>query len=227
MSAKKFSQMRVGFVEIVDGVVHMSCDAVKVGTSPHGGGIGVFAIRDLRAGEIILTEEAPLVSSQKSQRESLHMQLAKRVLQDDAREALLEQMAVIYPRSLDEVSTCRRMCVYKSWRTDNTPVRAYTGTRTRTHAHTHTLSLPPHTPTYDRTCIRACACMHGSVSVCVFYASVLVPVRVSVCSNGCVHGGICGCVRRGERERVCVRVCVCACLCMLVRVCCLCATIDS
>ena len=108
------------------------------------------------------------------------MQLAKRVLQDDAREALLEQMAVIYPRSLDEVSTCRRMCVYKSWRTDNTPVRAYTGTRTRTHAHTHTLSLPPHTPTYDRTCIRACACMHESVSVCVFYASVLVPVLVPV-----------------------------------------------
>ena len=31
------------------------------------------------------------------------MQLAKRVLMDDEREALHEQMAVIYPRSLAEV----------------------------------------------------------------------------------------------------------------------------
>ena len=42
-------------------------------------------------------------SLQKSTRETLHMQLAKRVLNDDACEALLEQMAVIYPRSEDEV----------------------------------------------------------------------------------------------------------------------------
>ena len=153
MSAKKFSQMRVGFVEIVDGVVHMSCDAVKVGTSPHGGGIGVFAIRDLRAGEIILTEEAPLVSSQKSQRESLHMQLAKRVLQDDAREALLEQMAVIYPRSLDEVSTCKRTCVYESIVAHRQHTRTSIHWHAHTHTRTHSLSLsPPRTHPHMPAC---------------------------------------------------------------------------
>ena len=47
----------------------MGGDAVRVGTSSHGGGIGVFAIRDLNAGEIVLEEEAPLVASQKSMRE--------------------------------------------------------------------------------------------------------------------------------------------------------------
>ena len=93
---------RAGFVEIIDCVVQMG-EAIKVGPSAHGGGLGVVASRDLSAGEIILVEEAPLVSSQKSNREPLHMQLAKRVLQDDDCEALLEQMAVIYPRSLDEV----------------------------------------------------------------------------------------------------------------------------
>ena len=94
---------RAGFVEIVDGVVQLESDAAVVGHSPHGGGIGVLATRDLAAGDIVLVEPAPLVAAEKSTREPLHMQLAKRVLQDGDRDILLEQMAVIYPRSLDEV----------------------------------------------------------------------------------------------------------------------------
>ena len=91
---------RPGFVVIVDGAVQLG-DSARVAPSAYG--TGVLAARDIAAGEIVLVEEAPLVASQKSTREPLHMQLAKRVLQDDERDALLEQMAVIYPRSLDEV----------------------------------------------------------------------------------------------------------------------------
>jgi len=94
---------RPGRAIIVDGVVQMGGNAVVVGSSPHGGGIGVIAQRDIRAGEVVFEEEAPLVAAQKSTREPLHMQLAKRVLNDDERDMILEQMAVIYPRSEDEV----------------------------------------------------------------------------------------------------------------------------
>jgi hypothetical protein len=37
-----------GMVEIVEGVVKMGGDAVKVGASSYGGGMGVFALRNLR-----------------------------------------------------------------------------------------------------------------------------------------------------------------------------------
>ena len=60
--------VRPGFVNIVDGVVQMDGDAVAVGSSPHGGGIGVIAQRDIRAGEVILEEEAPLVAAQVKRR---------------------------------------------------------------------------------------------------------------------------------------------------------------
>jgi hypothetical protein len=62
------SMVRPGFVNIVDGVVQMDGDAVAVGSSPHGGGIGVIAQRDIRAGEVILEEEAPLVAAQVKRR---------------------------------------------------------------------------------------------------------------------------------------------------------------
>jgi len=44
-----------GMVEIVDGVVQMGGDAVKVGASSYGGGMGVFALRNLRQWHIDIT----------------------------------------------------------------------------------------------------------------------------------------------------------------------------
>ena len=95
-----------------DGVVVMGGGgAVEVRVMPGiGGGRGVFACRDIRVGEVVL-QEAPLVralpTNQKSEEgtvrakdEPLHMQLTRRVLQDPRRDALLEQMAVLYPRSV-------------------------------------------------------------------------------------------------------------------------------
>ena len=78
-----------------------------------GGGRGVFARRAIKVGEVVL-EEAPLVRAlpthQKSEEgtvrptdEPLHMQLARRVLQDPERDALLAQMAVLYPRAIEDM----------------------------------------------------------------------------------------------------------------------------
>ena len=43
-----------GMVEIVEGVVQMGGDAVKVGASSYGGGMGVFALRNLRQWHIYI-----------------------------------------------------------------------------------------------------------------------------------------------------------------------------
>lgn len=80
-----------------------------------GGGRGVFARRAIKVGEVVL-EESPLVAAlpthQKSEEgtvrasdEPLHMQLTRRVLQDPDRDALLEQMTVLYPRTVDDMDT--------------------------------------------------------------------------------------------------------------------------
>jgi len=96
-----------------DGVVVMG-GAVEVREVPGiGGGRGGFACRDIRVGEVIL-EETPLVRSlptnQKTEEgtvreedEPLHLQLTRRVLQDPQRDALLAQMAVLYPRSVGDM----------------------------------------------------------------------------------------------------------------------------
>jgi len=106
---------RDGFLhlsEFTDGVVIMGNEAVEVREmSGIGGGRGVFARRDIKVGEVVL-EEVPLVRAlpthQKSEEgrvratdEPLHMQLTRRVLQDPRRDLLLQQMEVLYPRTVD------------------------------------------------------------------------------------------------------------------------------
>ena len=54
---------RSGMVDIVEGVVKMGGDAVKVGESSYGGGMGVFALRNLRQLLFILSFCKALVSN--------------------------------------------------------------------------------------------------------------------------------------------------------------------
>jgi len=102
----------LNIAEFTDGVVIMGNESVEVREmSGIGGGRGVFARRDIRVGEVVL-EEVPLVRAlpthQKSEEgrvratdEPLHMQLTRRVLQDPRRDLLLQQMEVLYPRTVD------------------------------------------------------------------------------------------------------------------------------
>ncbi|KAJ1491337.1 hypothetical protein T484DRAFT_1774780 [Baffinella frigidus] len=89
--------------------VHISASA-EVRAMPHmGGGRGVFATRDIKAGEVIFSE-APLVPqapprSEEEAQEELHMQLTRRVLQAPTadRSRLVAEMVTLYPRKLDEI----------------------------------------------------------------------------------------------------------------------------
>lgn len=78
-----------------------------------GGGRGVFALRDIRAGEVVHEEKPFLllpqrrVSSmegqqpvQKSLKEPVFERLARKILSGKDRESLVKKMAILHPRSL-------------------------------------------------------------------------------------------------------------------------------
>jgi len=84
-------------------------DVVEVRTMNEvGGGRGVFAMRHIKAGEILLSE-TPILSTLSGAEhkgavaEPLHVQLTLRVLVDPHRDALLQQMAGLYPCSIDHM----------------------------------------------------------------------------------------------------------------------------
>jgi len=61
--SEQLAMHRSGMVDIVEGVVKMGGDAVKVGESSYGGGMGVFALRNLRQLLFILSFCKALVSN--------------------------------------------------------------------------------------------------------------------------------------------------------------------
>jgi hypothetical protein len=72
-----------------------------------GGGRGVFAKRDISPGEVVFTD-TPLLSTLGNHEsvagEPMHVQLARRILQSEQRDALLQQLACLYPQTLSELS---------------------------------------------------------------------------------------------------------------------------
>jgi hypothetical protein len=71
-----------------------------------GGGRGVFAKRNIRAGEVVFAD-IPLLETEESEpdsKELLHVQLARRVLQSEQRGTLIQQLACLYPQSLSELT---------------------------------------------------------------------------------------------------------------------------
>ena len=72
-----------------------------------GGGRGVFAKRDIQPGEVVFAD-TPILTTLRNHEsvvdEPMHVQLARRVIQSEDREALLQQLACLYPQSLSELS---------------------------------------------------------------------------------------------------------------------------